>query len=103
VKPGLKEEDTMKAVIQDTYGSTDLMEFREIDKPHIKDDEALVHVRAASVNPPDWAGVTGVPYIVCANFGLRKPRNGVRGTDLAGIVEMVGKDVTRLKVGDEVF
>jgi NADPH:quinone reductase-like Zn-dependent oxidoreductase len=93
----------MKAMVQDTYGSPDLMELRETDKPLIKDDQVLVRVRAASVNPPDWAGVTGVPYIVRASFGLRKPRNGVRGSDLAGIVEMVGKNVTRLKVGDEVF
>lgn len=93
----------MKAMVHDTYGSPDLMDLREIDKPLIKDDQVLVRVRAASVNPPDWAGVTGVPYIVRASFGLRKPRNGVRGSDLAGIVEMVGKNVTRLKVGDEVF
>jgi NADPH:quinone reductase-like Zn-dependent oxidoreductase len=93
----------MKAIVQDTYGSPELMELREIDKPLTKDDEVLVRVRAACVNPPDWAGVTGVPYIVRAYFGLRKPRNGVRGTDLAGVVETVGKNVTRLKVGDEVF
>jgi NADPH:quinone reductase-like Zn-dependent oxidoreductase len=93
----------MKAIVQDVYGSPGLMELREVAKPHIKDDEVLVRVRAASVNPPDWAGVTGVPYIVRANFGLRKPRNRVRGTDLAGIVEAVGKNVKRLMVGDEVF
>ena len=69
----------------------------------VKDDEVLVRVRAAAVNPPDWAGVHGEPYIVRLAFGLRRPRLGVRGTDLAGVVEAVGKDVTRLRAGDEVF
>ena len=62
-----------------------------------------MRVRAASVNPPDWAGVHGVPYIVRAAFGLRRPKLGVRGTDLAGTVEAIGANVTRLSVGDEVF
>ena len=63
----------------------------------------LLRVRAASVNPPDWAGVTGVPYVARLATGLRKPRNRIRGSDVAGIVEAVGKNVTRLRVGDEVF
>jgi len=62
-----------------------------------------VHVRAAAVNPPDWAGVHGVPYIVRLAFGLRTPKLGVRGMDLAGTLDSVGRNVTRLKVGDEVF
>ena len=57
------------------------MEFRAIDLPVIRDDEVLVRVSAAAVNPPDWAGVTGVPYIARTSFGLRKPRIGVRGSD----------------------
>ncbi len=93
----------MKGIVQDTYCSPDILEFREIDKPAIKDDEVLLRVRAASVNPPDWAGVTGVPYVARVATGLRKPRNRVRGSDVAGIVEAVGKNVTRLHVGDEVF
>ena len=93
----------MKAVVQDTYGSPDVMELRDIDKPLIKEDEVLVRVRAAAVNPPDWASVTGVPYIARPSFGLRKPRNGVRGSDVAGTVEAAGKNVTRLQAGDEVF
>ena len=93
----------MKAVVQDTYGPPDVMELREIDKPAVRDDGVLVCVRAAAVNPPDWAGVTGVPYIARSHFGLRRPRNGVRGSDVAGTVEAVGKDVTQLAVGDEVF
>jgi NADPH:quinone reductase-like Zn-dependent oxidoreductase len=94
----------MKAIFQDTYGSPDVvMELRDIDKPVFTDDEVLVRVRAAAVNPPDWAGVTGVPYVARLAFGLRKPHNGVRGSDVAGTVEAVGRNVTRLQVGDEVF
>jgi NADPH:quinone reductase-like Zn-dependent oxidoreductase len=93
----------LKAIVQNKYGSPEVLEFKDIDKPLVKDDEVLVHVRAASVNPPDWAGVHGVPYIVRLAFGLRTPKLGVRGTDVAGTVEAVGKNVTRLRVGDEVF
>lgn len=63
----------------------------------------LVRVRAASVNPPDWAGVHGVPSIVRVEFGLRRPKNGMPGTDLAGTVAAIGGHVTELSVGDEVF
>lgn len=93
----------MKAIVQDRYGSPDVLELRDIGTPVAGDDEVLVRVRAAAVNPPDWAGVTGVPYIVRAVFGLRKPRTGVRGSDMAGVVAAVGKNVTRLHIGDEVF
>jgi NADPH:quinone reductase-like Zn-dependent oxidoreductase len=79
------------------------MRLEDVDTPSIGEDEVLVRVRAASVNPPDWAGVHGVPYIVRAAFGLRRPRLGIRGTDLAGTVEARGANVTRLSVGDEVF
>jgi NADPH:quinone reductase-like Zn-dependent oxidoreductase len=93
----------LKAVVQSEYGSPDVLEFKDIDKPAVKDGEVLVRVRAAAVNPPDWAGVHGVPYIVRLAFGLRRPKLGIRGTDLAGVVDSVGKNVTRLRVGDEVF
>ncbi len=63
----------------------------------------LVRVRAAAVNPPDWAGVHGVPYIVRLAFGLRRPKLCIRGTDMAGVVAAVGTNVTSLSVGDEVF
>jgi NADPH:quinone reductase-like Zn-dependent oxidoreductase len=94
---------TMRAVVQGEYGSPDVLELKDVDKPVVKDDEVLVRVRAAAVNPPDWAGVHGVPYIVRLAFGLRRPKQGVRGTDMAGVVDSVGKGVTRLRVGDEVF
>jgi NADPH:quinone reductase-like Zn-dependent oxidoreductase len=90
-------------MVHSRYGSPDVLELRDIDKPAVKDDEVLVRVRAAAVNPPDWAGVHGEPYIVRLAYGVRRPRLGVRGTDLAGVVEAVGKDVSRLRAGDEVF
>ena len=90
-------------MVQSEYGSPDVLELKDIDKPAIRDDEVLVRVRAAAVNPPDWAGVHGVPYIVRLAFGLRRPKRGVRGADMAGVVDSVGKNVTRLRVGDEVF
>jgi NADPH:quinone reductase-like Zn-dependent oxidoreductase len=93
----------LKAVVHSEYGSPDVLELKDIPKPGISDDEVLVRVRAAAVNPPDWAGVHGVPYIVRLAFGLRRPKQGVRGTDMAGVVDAVGRDVTRLRVGDEVF
>jgi NADPH:quinone reductase-like Zn-dependent oxidoreductase len=96
-------EDTLKAIFQSEYGTPDVMELKDIDKPEFKNDEVLVRVRAAAVNPPDWAGVHGVPYIVRLAFGLHRPKLGVRGSDMAGIVEAVGKNAKRLRVGDEVF
>lgn len=93
----------MKAVVQSEYGSPDVMELKDIDKPSFKDDEVLVRVRAAAVNPPDWAGVHGVPYIVRLAFGVRRPKLAVRGSDMAGVVEAVGTNVTDIRVGDEVF
>jgi NADPH:quinone reductase-like Zn-dependent oxidoreductase len=93
----------MKAMTQDRYGPPGVMTLREIDDPPFGDDEVLVRVRAAAVNPPDWAGVTGVPYIARTEFGLRRPSTGVRGSDLAGVVEAIGRGVTRFRVGDEVF
>ena len=94
---------TLKAVVQTEYGTPDVMRLEDVETPSISGNEVLVRVRAASVNPPDWAGVHGVPYIVRAAFGLRRPKLGVRGTDLAGTVEAIGGNVTRLCVGDEVF
>ena len=93
----------MKAVVQDKYGSPDVLKTRDIDKPEIAEEEVLVHVHAASVNPGDWAIMSGLPYIARPVYGLRKPKNAVRGTDVAGTVEAVGTGVTRLQPGDEVF
>jgi NADPH:quinone reductase-like Zn-dependent oxidoreductase len=93
----------MKAMVQDTYGSAEVLELRDIDKPTIGDDEVLVRVRAAGVNPADWAVMSGLPYIARPVYGMRKPKNPVRGTDVAGQVEAVGASVTRFRPGDEVF
>jgi NADPH:quinone reductase-like Zn-dependent oxidoreductase len=101
--PGRQTAAAMKAILHYEYGSPDVLRLEEIETPRLADDGVLVRVRAASVNPPDIAGVTGVPYIVRPIFGLRRPRIRVRGTDLAGVVEQVGRDVTGLRVGDEVF
>jgi NADPH:quinone reductase-like Zn-dependent oxidoreductase len=97
------EETTMKAVVQNGYGSTDLLELREIDKPTIGAHEVLVRVRAAGVNQADWAILGGLPYIARPIYGMGRPKNPVRGTDLAGEVEAVGASVTRFRSGDEVF
>src|SRR5690242_8945255 len=91
---------TMKAAVQDAYGSTEVLELRDIDKPEIGKGDVLVRVRAAAVNPADWAIMRGLPYIARPLYGLRRPKNGVRGTDVAGEVEAVGTSVTRFRPGD---
>jgi NADPH:quinone reductase-like Zn-dependent oxidoreductase len=93
----------MVAIVQDEYGSPDVLELRDIEKPEITEGEVLVRVRAAGVNPGDWAIISGLPYIARPVYGLGKPKNAVRGTDVAGTVEAVGTGVTRLRTGDEVF
>jgi NADPH:quinone reductase-like Zn-dependent oxidoreductase len=94
----------MKAMVRDTYGSPDLLELRDIDKPEIGDDEVLLRVHAAGVGRDVWHVMTGLPYpIRIAGYGLRAPKNPVIGSDVAGVVEAVGKDVSRFQPGDEVF
>jgi NADPH:quinone reductase-like Zn-dependent oxidoreductase len=93
----------VKAIIQDRYGSPDVLELREIEMPAVTDDEVLVRVRAASVHPDVWHVLRGVPYVLRVGAGLRKPKNKVPGTDLAGLVEAVGRNVAQFKPGDEVF
>src|ERR687892_737127 len=99
-----KEENSMKAMVRDTYGSPDLLELRDIDLPECADDEVLVRVRAAGVGRDVWHVMTGLPYpIRLAGYGLRAPKNPIIGSDVAGGVEAVGKDVSRFQPGDEVF
>jgi NADPH:quinone reductase-like Zn-dependent oxidoreductase len=94
----------MKAIVQDAYGSTDVLELRDIDKPEIADNEVLVRMHAAGVDRGLWHVMTGLPYpIRLAGYGLRAPKTPVPGADVAGVVEAVGKDVTRFQPGDEVF
>ena len=92
----------MKAIVQDRFGPPEVLELREIDQPEPGDDEVLVRVHAASVNPADWYAMTGTPYLARPQMGLRRPRTRL-GLDLAGVVEAVGGNVARLKPGDEVF
>lgn len=94
----------MKAIVQDTYGSPDELELREVDTPTVGDDEVLVRVRAASVHPDVWHVVSGWPYVLrLMGAGFSKPKNPIPGTDMAGIVESIGKGVTQFRQGDEVF
>jgi NADPH:quinone reductase-like Zn-dependent oxidoreductase len=92
----------MKAIVRNTYGSPDVLELVEIDKPDPPDDEVLVRVRAVSVNPADWYTLTG-PLIARVPGGLRKPKSNRLGVDYAGPVEAVGKNVTQFRAGDQVF
>jgi NADPH:quinone reductase-like Zn-dependent oxidoreductase len=93
----------MKAIVQDTYGTAAVLQSREIPKPVIADNEVLVRVHAASIHVGDWILMSGTPFVMRMATGLRRPKNPVPGTDIAGTVEAVGKDVTQLRTGDEVF
>ncbi len=94
----------MKAVVQVGYGSADVLEFKEIDRPVAADDEVLVRVHAASLAAGDYFAMRGVPFPIRMYVGFPKPKKDfVVGLDLAGRVEAVGKNVTRFKPGDEVF
>jgi len=93
----------MQAIVQERYGSTDVLKPRGIERPEIGDGEVLVRVRAASIHVGDVIVMSGSPYLVRLGTGLRKPKNRVPGTDIAGTVEAVGKDVTQLRPGDDVF
>jgi NADPH:quinone reductase-like Zn-dependent oxidoreductase len=94
----------MKAVIQTGYGSADVLEFKEIDKPVANDDEVLVRVHAASLAAGDYFAMRGAPFPIRMYVGFPRPKKDyVVGVDLAGRVEAVGKNVTRFKPGDEVF
>jgi NADPH:quinone reductase-like Zn-dependent oxidoreductase len=93
----------MKAIAYDRYGPPDVLELRDVDQPAAKDDEVLVRVHAASVNPADWHLMTGTPYIARLEAGLRKPKVQTPGIDVAGRVEAVGGNVTQFRPDDEVF
>ena len=93
----------MKAAVRDRFGSPDVVEIREIEKPAPADDEVLVRVRAASTNPADWYGVTGRPFVARPQMGLRKPKSNTLSVDFAGTVEAVGRNFTEFRPGDEVF
>ncbi|MGW6929412.1 NAD(P)-dependent alcohol dehydrogenase [Lentzea sp. NPDC054927] len=94
----------MKAIIQDRYGSADVLELREVERPVPAAGEVLVRVRASSVNAADWHIMRGDPYFARLFLGLRGPKSRIRGMDFAGVIEAVGPGVSgMLQVGDEVF
>ena len=93
----------MKAMVYHNYGSPNVLELQEIERPLIQDDQVLVKVHAASVNWLDWHFLTGRPFLARLMAGLLRPKNQVLGIDLAGEVEAVGADVTQFQPGDQVF
>ena len=93
----------MKAAVYTRYGPPDVVQIRDVEKPVPKDNEVLIRVRAASVNPLDWHFMRGTPYLVRLMAGLHKPKDTRLGVDVAGQVEAVGNNVTEFKPGDDVF
>ena len=94
----------MKAIVQDTYGTADVLELEDIDEPVVGSGDVLLRVHAASAHIGDWHLMTDLPYLIhIAGYGLRAPKARVRGSDVAGRVEAVGKDVTQFQPGDDVF
>jgi NADPH:quinone reductase-like Zn-dependent oxidoreductase len=93
----------MQAITQDNYGSHEVLRLADVDKPEFGADEVLVRVHAASIHVGDWILMTGSPFVMRLATGLRKPKNRVPGTDVAGTVEAVGNNVKGLRPGDEVL
>jgi NADPH:quinone reductase-like Zn-dependent oxidoreductase len=94
----------MKAIVQTGYGEPErVLRLEELERPPVGADGVLIRLKATSVNTPDWIAVAGVPHILRLMSGLRRPSTPVRGTDVAGVLEEVGRDVTDLRAGDEVF
>lgn len=101
--PATQRGTTMRAIVRDRYGPPDLLQLQEVEQPECADDGVLVRVRAASVNRLDWYDVTGTPWVARTMTGLRGPKSRLLGVDFAGTVAAVGKDVTDLQPGDDVF
>ena len=93
----------MKAIVYTEYGSPDVLQFKDVEKPTPKDNEVLVKVHAASANPADWHLMRAEPFLARLANGLLKPKNTKLGADVAGRVEAVGRNVTQFQVGDDVF
>src|SRR3989449_11594310 len=92
----------MKAIVYRKYGPPDVLRLKEVERPTPTDDEVLIKVQAVSVNLSDWEGLTGTPLYARIG-GLLKPKNKILGSDIAGRVEMVGRNVKQFQPGDEVF
>ena len=93
----------MKAIVQNSYGSPDVLELKEIDKPVVKENEVLVRVHAAALNAGDIFSMRGDPWLARFSVGFPKPKDYILGWDMAGSVQAVGDKVTRFKTGDEVY
>ncbi|HJY45744.1 MAG TPA: alcohol dehydrogenase catalytic domain-containing protein, partial [Propionibacteriaceae bacterium] len=96
-------EDTMRAIVQDAYGSPDVFRVARISTPEIGDNQVLVRVHAAGLDRGTWHLMAGRPYLLRLAFGFRRPKNAVPGLDLAGTVVAVGSAVTRFSPGQEVY
>ena len=93
----------MKAIVQDAYGPPEVLRLEEVEKPVVNDGAVLLRVHTAGVNPLDWHYMRGVPYLARMAMGRNKPTVRVRGVDVAGRVDAVGKGVKRFRPGDDVF
>src|SRR4051812_4783460 len=100
---GLAGGRRMKAIVYTEYGSPDVLQLTEVEKPTPEDNQVLVNVHAASANPADWHLMRAEPFLARLANGLLKPKNTRLGADVAGRVEAVGRSVTRFQVGDAVF
>jgi len=99
----VRKDTQMKAIVCDKYGSPDVLELEEIQKPTARDDEVLIQVHAASANAADWHILRADPFPMRLFFGLLKPKHKILGADVAGRVEAVGRNVKQFQPGDEVF
>jgi NADPH:quinone reductase-like Zn-dependent oxidoreductase len=97
------DSERIKGIFYSCYGSPDVLEYTDLEKPVPEDDEVLIKVHAASVNPYDWHFMRGSPYLMRLLSGIGAPKDTGLGADFAGTVEAIGKDVSRFKPGDEVF
>src|SRR3954468_14768852 len=104
VQTGAPLPPTMKAIVRDRYGSADVLHLREVEVPEVGDEEVLVRVRAAGLDRGAWHVMAGLPFLIRgAGYGLRRPKHAGLGSELAGVVEAVGANVTGLEPGDAVF
>jgi NADPH:quinone reductase-like Zn-dependent oxidoreductase len=93
----------MKVIVYTKYGSPDVLQLQNVEKPIAKDNKVLVKVHAAAANPADWHLMRGAPFLARLTNGLQKPKNPRLGADVAGRVEAVGRNITQFQPGDEVF
>jgi len=93
----------MKAIVQNAYGSPDVLDLKEVDKPEVKENDVLVRVNATAINAGDYFSMRGSPWLARLTVGFPKPKDYILGWDVAGYVEAVGKKVTQFQPGDEVF